>query len=190
MSAAPRVLMYSTAVCPYCIRAEQLLRARGVAEIEKVVASATGLDQARGDIINVSSVEFIDGLDGVQVAQSGMLDTLGQHLGTIINAAAFIIVAFLVAYFGLRPMMASLTQTAELPSPSFEDVQRSLPTPDFGNVDDDSGALPLPPRNSPLDELRRKLKPAPQERLARMVDLNEERTALILRKWAHQEVAG
>lgn len=32
----PRVLMYSTAVCPYCIRAEQLLRARGVAEIEKV----------------------------------------------------------------------------------------------------------------------------------------------------------
>lgn len=32
----PRVLMYSTAVCPYCIRAEQLLRARGVSEIEKV----------------------------------------------------------------------------------------------------------------------------------------------------------
>ena len=36
MNAAPRVLMYSTAVCPYCIRAEQLLRARGVSEIEKV----------------------------------------------------------------------------------------------------------------------------------------------------------
>lgn len=28
--------MYSTAVCPYCIRAEQLLKARGVHEIEKV----------------------------------------------------------------------------------------------------------------------------------------------------------
>ena len=36
MNAAPRVLMYSTAVCPYCIRAEQLLRARGVSAIEKV----------------------------------------------------------------------------------------------------------------------------------------------------------
>ena len=34
--AAPRVLMYSTAVCPYCVRAEQLLRSRGVAQIEKV----------------------------------------------------------------------------------------------------------------------------------------------------------
>ena len=36
MSAAPRVLMYSTAVCPFCVRAEQLLRARGVSEIDKL----------------------------------------------------------------------------------------------------------------------------------------------------------
>ena len=31
-----RVLMYTTAVCPYCIRAKQLLKARGVTEIEEV----------------------------------------------------------------------------------------------------------------------------------------------------------
>jgi glutaredoxin 3 len=31
-----KVVMYSTAVCPYCQRAEQLLRARGVESIEKV----------------------------------------------------------------------------------------------------------------------------------------------------------
>lgn len=30
------VLMYATAVCPYCQRAEQLLRARGVEHIEKI----------------------------------------------------------------------------------------------------------------------------------------------------------
>jgi len=40
-----------------------------------------------------------------------------------------------------------------------------------------------------LDDLRQKIRPAPQERLARMVDINEERTAQILRKWAAQEVA-
>lgn len=32
----PKVLMYSTAVCPYCVRAEQLLTRKGVTEIEKV----------------------------------------------------------------------------------------------------------------------------------------------------------
>ena len=31
-----RVLMYCTEVCPYCVRAEHLLRARGVMEIEKI----------------------------------------------------------------------------------------------------------------------------------------------------------
>jgi glutaredoxin 3 len=31
-----KVLMYCTAVCPYCVRAEQLLKRKGVMEIEKV----------------------------------------------------------------------------------------------------------------------------------------------------------
>lgn len=41
---APHILMYSTAVCPYCVRAEQLLRARGVVDIEKI---RIDLDPAR-----------------------------------------------------------------------------------------------------------------------------------------------
>ena len=31
-----KVLMYSTAVCPYCIQAERLLTKKGVADIEKI----------------------------------------------------------------------------------------------------------------------------------------------------------
>ena len=31
-----RVLMYCTAVCPYCVRAEQFLQRKGIAEIEKI----------------------------------------------------------------------------------------------------------------------------------------------------------
>ena len=31
-----KVMMYSTAICPYCIAAERLLKAKGVADIEKV----------------------------------------------------------------------------------------------------------------------------------------------------------
>jgi glutaredoxin 3 len=31
-----KVTMYCTAVCPYCIRAESLLRQRGVADIDKI----------------------------------------------------------------------------------------------------------------------------------------------------------
>jgi glutaredoxin 3 len=31
-----KVIMYSTAVCPFCIQAERLLKAKGVNEIEKI----------------------------------------------------------------------------------------------------------------------------------------------------------
>lgn len=31
-----RVLMYSTGVCPYCVMAERLLTAKGIANIEKI----------------------------------------------------------------------------------------------------------------------------------------------------------
>ena len=40
------VLMYTTAVCPFCIRAKQLLKARGVTEIEEV---RVDLDPERRD---------------------------------------------------------------------------------------------------------------------------------------------
>lgn len=159
-----------------------------VAEIQKLVSSATGYNETRGDIISVSAVEFVDGLDGEAIEMPGIFASVGQHVGTMINAAAFIVVVFLVAFFGLRPMVAALGRpAAPAPAePSFEDVQRSLPGPGAETQATLPGARPAP---TPLDELRQKIRPAPQDRLARMVDLNEERTAHILRKWAHQEAA-
>jgi glutaredoxin 3 len=41
-----KVVMYSTAVCPYCQRAEMLLKQRGVSEIEKI---RIDLDAAQRD---------------------------------------------------------------------------------------------------------------------------------------------
>ena len=40
------VVMYSTSVCPYCQRAEALLKARGVSDIEKI---RVDLEPARRD---------------------------------------------------------------------------------------------------------------------------------------------
>ncbi|KAA3451813.1 flagellar M-ring protein FliF [Mesorhizobium sp. SARCC-RB16n] len=169
--------------------------AKRVAEIQKMVSSATGLDDKRGDVIDVSAVEFIDGLDGETIPQVGMLDSISQHAGTLINAGAFIVVVFLVAFFGLRPMAAALTAraTPAIAGPNFDEVQRSLPTPEAVASADAGAAIGALPGTragaTPLDDLRQKIRPAPQERLARMVDINEERTAQILRKWAAQEVA-
>lgn len=42
------VVMYSTAVCPYCVRAEQLLKQKGVEHIEKI---RVDLDPAARDVM-------------------------------------------------------------------------------------------------------------------------------------------
>jgi glutaredoxin 3 len=41
-----KVVMYCTAVCPYCVAAERLLKSRGVTEIEKI---RIDLDPSRMD---------------------------------------------------------------------------------------------------------------------------------------------
>ncbi len=43
-----KVTMYSTGVCPYCVRAEQLLKAKGVTEIDRI---RIDLDPAQRDLM-------------------------------------------------------------------------------------------------------------------------------------------
>jgi glutaredoxin 3 len=48
----PAVKMYTTAVCPYCIRAKQLLTAKGVAQIEEVRIDTDA--QARAHMMQIT----------------------------------------------------------------------------------------------------------------------------------------
>ncbi|MCT8989270.1 flagellar basal-body MS-ring/collar protein FliF [Chelativorans sp. SCAU2101] len=153
-------------------------------EIEAIVASAAGLDEQRGDKLNVAAVEFIEGLDGEEIVSPGPAYYLAQHAGTLINAAAFILVAFLITWFGLKPLgrmlmapaMADGAQVPELATPSAEQAQLRLAAD--GEVHDEE---------EEEEEGRIRFRPGPHARLARMVDLSEERTAMILRKWVRAE---
>ncbi len=174
-----------------------------VAEIRKLVVSATGLEENRGDLLEVSAVEFMADEAGFDTPGSGVLDGLMRQSGTMINAAAFIVVVFLVVWFGLRPMTTMLAGPGNREDGrSYDEVQRSLPNaaaggqqaalPDGTTAEGEQGeaqpggGMSYAPDGS---DFRNKIKPAPQERLARMVDLSEERTAQILRKWATQEAS-
>ncbi|HEX5127021.1 MAG TPA: glutaredoxin 3 [Rhodocyclaceae bacterium] len=44
----PKIIMYATGVCPYCIRAEQLLRRKGMNDIEKI---RVDLDPAQRNVM-------------------------------------------------------------------------------------------------------------------------------------------
>ncbi len=176
---------------------EQQIAAK-VAEIQALVTSAAGLSVSRGDQINVSAVQFLDDADGAS-AGGGVLDSLKSQAGTMINALAFVTVAFLVIWFGLRPLTAAVTPKApETEAIAEGDSPRALPGPEGQAALPGAGQQAFDPvtgqpipglQMAPVEGFNQRIKPAPQDRLARMVDLNDERTAQILRKWAANEVA-
>lgn len=66
-----KVLMYATAVCPYCVRAEQLLRRKGVADAD--------LEKVRVDLEPARRDEMLAKSGGRRTVPQIFID--GRHIG-------------------------------------------------------------------------------------------------------------
>lgn len=168
-----------------------------IAEIRKVVATAAGVDETRGDAINVTAVEFVDHGNIEPLAAASIMETAGRHVGTVINAAAFIAVSLLVLFLGVKPLIRAITeipaeQTA-VSSPGVAAIAEGAPGErDLAEIasDDMAASLGLPPRiEEETDDLLSRMKQLPKERLEAIVDLDEERSAQVLRNWAFEDAA-
>ena len=129
---------------------------------------------------------------GNQAAQDSEIDRI--HV--------FIVVAFLVVWMGMRPLARQLGlgggagqiqgEAAGLELPDFSPANAGAggalmdgfgsdfgfdSTDDLLSMGDDSGGF------------NRRVKEGPERRLARMVEISEERAAKILRKWALDKAA-
>lgn len=97
-----------------------------IAEISELVASATGINKERGDMVKVSVVDFIGEEKEPGTAQTSFAAQLaGKYLGHVISAFAMLGVALLVTWFGLRPAARALTTAVATSVPA----QMALPGP-------------------------------------------------------------
>jgi flagellar M-ring protein FliF len=173
-----------------------------IADMQKIVATAAGLDPKRGDIITVNAMDFLDNqlLDDTASSPS-IMDMLSRNMAGIINSAAFVVVAFLIIMMGFRPLIRSVTGGNRL---SGEDASAlpdaaGLELPDFAPGGAGAGGALMDGFGSDFgfdstDDLltmgeddgsfNRRVKEGPERRLSRMVEMSEERAAKILRKWA------
>ncbi|MDE1159735.1 MAG: flagellar basal-body MS-ring/collar protein FliF [Neorhizobium sp.] len=173
-----------------------------LAQMQKIVSSAAGVDATRGDVVTVTAMNFLDNqlLDEAATGP-GVMDTISQNLGGIINSLAFVVVTFLVVWFGLRPLVRSVAGPASAGSTELAGDAAGLELPDFsptgGNpalmdgFGSDFGFDSADELLGGSDEVgfNRRVKEGPEKRLARMVEISEERAAKILRKWAIDKAA-
>ena len=176
-----------------------------IADMQKIVASAVGLDAARGDVVTLTAMDFIDTeLLNEPIAGPGIMETLTRNLGGIINALAFVTVAFLVVWMGLRPLARSMgmgggaalaeNEAAGLELPDFSPAAGGATGgalmegfgSDFG-FDSTDDLLSLGEDGE--GAFNRRVKEGPERRLSRMVEISEERAAKILRKWVVEKAA-
>lgn len=171
-----------------------------LAEMQKIVSSAAGINADRGDVVTLTAMDFLENqlLDEAD-AGPGMMEMLNRNIGGIINSLAFVLVAFLVVWLGLRPLIRTVsgagagselaTEGAGLELPDFSPAGGGPALMDgFGSdfgFDSSSDML----GGDEGDGFNRRVKEGPEKRLARMVEISEERAAKILRKWAIEEAA-
>jgi flagellar M-ring protein FliF len=158
-------------------------------EIEQLAASAAGLVEGRGDKIKVTAVDFTITDQALEpVPGEGIMGLLGGNLGTMINAGALILVSLLILLLGLRPALkAILAVPGALLAP---DGAGTLPIPDGPGELPGMGGGPfavadfdIPTPDPRLDDLAREIANTPQTRLEKIVELDTDRAAQVLKAW-------
>jgi flagellar M-ring protein FliF len=182
-------------------RTEEELRA-----LEALVQSAVGFDAARGDSVTVQSMVFDEAVQP-DVLEAGLLDRLQLDVGRLIQTAILGIVALVIAFGLIRPMMRRGAAGESAAETDMALPYRSGPPANVPmDLDDD---MPLGDGPPPIDldnlpDFPQVALPAmggpfghgdtididPVTRLKRLIEEREEETVDILRSWMDEDEEG
>jgi flagellar M-ring protein FliF len=141
-----------------------------LSEVQRVVETAAGINTARGDRVTVAAVDFVVDTERLEpVGSPSIVEHLVRQASGFLNAAAIVIAAFLLVWFGLRPALRVLL---EEPKP----IESALPLQAQG-----SGVLLTGPE-TPEEAAARKKGATPIERLEQLVEADEEAAATLIKQ--------
>jgi flagellar M-ring protein FliF len=150
----------------------------------------------RGDQISVVAVEFAEDAHVADGIDSGaLMAQLIQLAFGLIKAGTVLGVAFIVIWFGLRPLTRMLIEqktAEEAAALAAAGVDGALAS---GTVADATAAIlsggkptNLEPPNL-IEDLTNEVRNVSQKRLEQMVELDEEQAAAILKQWMRERAA-
>jgi flagellar M-ring protein FliF len=158
-----------------------------IAEINQLAATAGGLDRNRGDQIQVTAVDFVEGSrDIAPVPPIGLVEMLNRQMGNFINALTILAVAAMLVWFGLRPAVNGILtlraqqEQAEISEAAAAAAELASHTMALA----EEAATP-----NLVEDLEGKLQRTPQKRLEQIVRLDHMQAASILKDWIRREEA-
>jgi flagellar M-ring protein FliF len=161
-----------------------------------LVVSSAGLKKDRGDDVKISVVDFVDSSKDLEpVAGESYLEILEHQTGTLISAAAMVLVAAMAIFFGLRPVTRMLLESPRTETSAGEaaeeDVGFAMQSALPGFTAEESGDAPMlfRPSEAPdayFEALIEKREKGPQRTLLKLVEFDEEQAVAILKQWIRE----
>lgn len=168
-----------------------------VTEMRNLAASAAGLNEGRGDRIQVTAVDFSDSYADMQpVPPLTFKDVLLRQAGTVVNAVVILAVALLLIWFGLRPAMNALLPRLEARAEEKEAVvaladasaEAATALPGTGQTALPAGEA-VGAMQHLIEDMNARMRNSPLKLLEQLVEMDEEQAASILRQWMDEEEA-
>ena len=165
-------------------------------EIQSLISSASGANEARGDKLQLTAEDFISSDITLEpVAGTSIVETITHNLGNLINAFALITVVLLVLLLGLRPILRMILESKPPPQPENMPPMMSAfdgPSPQLPSMGMGMGmgmALGSPSGGMDSSELVAELPDASsfkspvQQKLEELISRDSEKAAKILKEW-------
>ncbi|MDR6433127.1 flagellar basal-body MS-ring/collar protein FliF [Brucella pseudogrignonensis] len=172
-----------------------------ITKIRDLVATAAGLNLDRGDVINVTAVNFMNasGAD-MEPVSTPWSDTLLRQSGSYVNALAILGAVALLIWFGLRPLLretgakstgteVALREPAEVAVPNFVADANNLVSSEPTKAVIGGPEAYADQMKSSLSDLRQRMRMPAKLRLEQMIEMDEERVAAVLKQWIHETSA-
>jgi len=169
-----------------------------ITKIRDLVATAAGLNLDRGDVINVTAVNFMNasGAD-MEPVSTPWSDTLLRQSGSYVNALAILGAVALLIWFGLRPLLretgakpagteVAIHEPAEVAVPNFVADANNLVSSESTKAVIGGPEAYADQMKSSLSDLRQRMRMPAKLRLEQMIEMDEERVAAVLKQWIHE----
>ncbi|MEG8098955.1 flagellar basal-body MS-ring/collar protein FliF [Candidatus Liberibacter brunswickensis] len=170
-----------------------------LSDINRIVSAASGVSSKRGDTITVTSMDFLgDQLLNPSVNQVSFIDILSSHFSMIINSLVFIVILLIMTFLGIH-VLRKFNNTNDV-NEDDTGIKPILNTPIIpAKVEQGLNGISLDSADSSdifsysnnlQSRINSHVSQNSDRRLVHMVEINEERFAKILRKWARSEIDG